>query len=214
MQYKTLPQATKAIISDFGEDVVKDIKFVNILSDVYDIESIPGAKNILRKILSDGYGKEIFAALKKQDWEVKTTMLCFKVFTEKGFKEDVTKYIFDSFVYGSGLRESPPELFKPLTSNKYYKDDLEVELRRLKNDYLSVLEDSIEIPDDCSGYFTANAKSDLFELKEKIILLGNAIGKEERQWCIDKENETLEKYNIEPKENRKIGFFKRLFGIS
>lgn len=74
-KYDSFPQATKAVILEYGQDVIVDVKFLNILSDVISFDELSGVKNMLRKMLSDGYGNEILLASKSDMWEIKIKML-------------------------------------------------------------------------------------------------------------------------------------------
>lgn len=211
-KYDSFPQAAKAVILEYGQDVISDVKFLNILSDVISFDEVSGVKNVLRKLLSDGYGKEILSSSKSEMWEIKLKMLSSKLILDNGFRENITNYIFESIAYGLGLKETMPDSKSIKTNN--VEGGLDLLLRRMKTDYITLLEEKIVASEVKSGFYPTNVKSDIYELKEKIMIVGKAVGKDESQWCDQTIKEIKEKYYVEPQITGHKGFFKRLFGLS
>lgn len=213
LKYDTLPQAAKAIILEYGDKVVSDITFLNIISDCFEIDSLPGAKNILRKCLSDGYGNEILLISSSEIWEIKSKMICSKFSSENGTRHDLTQYIIDSIFYGLGKIEKEPEYRTEFVNHSKTMVDLEVELRKLKGEFLTYIDDNVMASDDSPAYFLTNDKSDIFVYKEKINILNSALGTSDRTWCDERMNEVIIKNSpTKPKAEKKKGFFQRLFG--
>ena len=210
--YHSLPEALRGIISKMGETVIEDIKLVNILADMCSFEDIPAANSILKKMLSDGYGAEIMTISDNPSWEIKMKMLSSKIASRNGFREDITQYIIDSFVYGLGKTEKLPKSIIISSNQSSSITDLEIELKKLKGDYITFLDDNVMIADDQPASFNTNDKSEIYEYREKIRMLSEALGKKDLSWCDDRMTEILEKYAPIPKSIKKIGFLKRLFG--
>lgn len=211
-RYDSFPKAVKAIITEYGQDVMSDIKFHNIVSDVFTLDNIPGARTIIRKMISDGYGTEMISILANQPWDVKTKMLASKIASQNGFREDIVTYIIDSIAYGLGKREDEPKEILTTFNITSSITELEIELKKLKGEYLTFLEDNVMIDDEQPAFFNTNDKSDIYEYREKIRMLCDALGKGDFSWCDERMNEVLQKYAPKPKSLLKRGFLKRLFG--
>lgn len=210
--YNSFPQAVKAIISEYGQNVMSDVKFYNIVSDVFTLDHISGARTIIRKMLADGYGIEMISIFANQSWDVKIKMLSSKIASQNGFREDIVGYIIDSIAYGLGKREDEPKEIQINASNSCSISDLEIELKKLRGEYLTYLEDNVMIADDQPASYNTNDKSDIYEYREKIRMLSDALGKKDFSWCDERMNEVLKKYAPKPKSFMKKSFFKKLFG--
>ena len=210
--YHSLPEALRGVISERGEKVIEDIKLVNILSDVCSLDDIPAAHSILKKMLSDGYGTEILTISSNQTWEIKMKMLSSKIASQNGFRDDITQYIIESIAYGLGKREDAPKAINATDNLSQSLADLEIELKKLKGEYLTFLEDNVMTDDERPASFLTDDKSEIYEYREKIIMLSEALGKNDMSWCDDRMKEILDKYTPKPKSKNKKGFFKRLFG--
>ena len=210
--YHNLPQALRGVVSKMGENVIGDIKLVNVLADVCTLEDIPAAGSILKKMLADGYGTEIIAIFENPTWEIKLRMLSSKIANQNGYREDITQYIIDSIAYGLGRLEEEPKAIRTTSVLSQSVADLEIELKKLKGEYLTYLEDNVMIDDEMPAYFLTNDKSEIYEYREKIIMLSEALGKKDLTWCDDRMKEVLEKNTPKSKSVIKKGFIKRLFG--
>ena len=211
--YHTLPEALKGIVSQMGDNVIEDIKLVNILDDLYTLDDIPAAKNILRVMQSDGCFSEILASLSNSSWEVKYKMMVAKVTLQSGFKEDITQFIFDSIYYALGKIEKEPVFKTVVGGSSKQLVDLEIELKKLKGEFLTYIDDNVMVSDDSPAFFLANDKSDIFEYEEKINILNSALGKSDKSWCDERIKEVILKNSpTKPKAERKKNFFHRLFG--
>lgn len=211
-RYDSFPTAVKAIFSEYGQDVMSDVKFYNIVSDVFTLDYIPGASTIIRKMLADGYGSEIISIFANQLWDIKIKMLSSKIASQNGFREDIVGYIVDSIAYGLGKREDKPNEINTTPNITSSITDLEIELKKLKGEYLIFLEDNVMIDDEQPAFFNTNDKSEIYEYREKIRILCNALGEKDLLWCDERMNEVLQRYAPKPKSFIKKGFLKRLFG--
>lgn len=210
--YKSLPEALRGIITKEGEKMLEDVKLVNILADLCSLEDMPAANTILKKMLTEGYGTEILTITSNPSWEIKLKMLSAKIASKNGYRSDIVQYIVDSVVYGLGKSEIIPKYIDVLSSPAKSMASLEIELRKLKGDYLRFLEENVMVSDDSPAYFLTDDKSEVFELREKIRILSDALGKDDLTWCDEKMNEVLEENSPKAMKLKKKGFFKRLFG--
>lgn len=208
--YSSLPEALKGITSQMGDNILEDIKLVNILSDVYSIEDIPAAKTILKIMVSEGYCSEILSSKDDPSWKIKGKMISAKITAQNGFKESITDFLLDSMFYALGKIEDFPQIPLSATVTSRNVVDLEIELKKLKGEYLTFLEDNVVVSDDNPAYFETNDKSEIFEYQGKIEILNSVLGKKDLSWCKERYNEVIKKYTPVPPQ--KIGFFRRLFG--
>ena len=210
--YHNLPQALRGIVSEMGEQVVGDVKLVNILKDICSLDDIPAADSVLKKMLADGYGTEILYIFDNPTWEIKLRILSSKIANQNGYREDITQYIIDSIAYGLGKIEEEPKPIRTTSIQTIGITDLEIELKKLKGDYLTYLEDNVMIDDEMPAFYLTDDKSDIYEYREKIIMLSKALGKKDLSWCDDRMKEVLDKNAPKGKSFYKRGLFKRLFG--
>lgn len=210
--YSSLPEALKGITSQMGDNILEDIKLVNILSDVYSIDDIPAAKTILKNMVSEGFCSEVLSSKDDPSWKIKGKMISAKITAQNGFKESITNFIIDSIFYALGNIEDRPQIPQSATVSKRNVVDIEIELKKLKGEYLAFLEDNVVVSDDNPAYFETNDKSEIFEYQGKIDILNSVLGKNDVSWCQDRYNEVIAKYAPVPTPPKKTGFFRRLFG--
>lgn len=103
-----LHQALKHIIRCEGQDILTDLRLINILSDLNAYESIQGSKYILRAIIDDGV-----ALTFKQQGGLTTHAkdIANRFFTTTGFNEEAVLRIFDSIAFGLGWINSMPSRY-------------------------------------------------------------------------------------------------------
>ncbi len=118
--------------------------------------------------------------------------------------------------------ESPDPFPSTTTSDSSHGESLDVsssttpidyaaELQKLQNDYLSLLESSIVVPErklfkKPSGYFPINAQNQLYLLKQKICLLGQELAQDLDSWCADEKQKVLDKH-VNPVGPQRVGLF-------
>lgn len=195
-----------------GEKVIEDVKLVNILSDVCSLDEFPAANSILKKMLTDGYGSEIMAIVADPAWEVRLKVLESIIVSQNGYRDDITKYIVESFAYGLGKIEKEPKAVSDVNNPFTSMADLELELKKLKGEYITFLEDNVLTAEGQPVSFLTNDKSEIYEYREKINLLNEALGKTDSTWCDDRMKEVLDKHSRKAETKQKKSFINRLFG--
>lgn len=106
-----LHQALKHIIKCEGQDILTDLRLINILSDLNAYENIQGSKYILRAIIDDG----VASSFKQQGgFTTKAQDIAKRFYTTTGFNEDAVIRIFDSMAFGLGwINSMPPRSPQP-----------------------------------------------------------------------------------------------------
>ncbi len=97
-----LHNALRQIIPTEGQDIIKEIRTVNILDDLNAYQDLPAAKYILRAIITDGY-MDKFLIIGK--WDNQTEMLSQKFSNNTGFNQENVSFIFSNIAYGLGWIE-------------------------------------------------------------------------------------------------------------
>lgn len=98
-----LHKALQHIIKTEGQDVLKEIRLVNILDDFNAYQDIPASKYILRAIIAEGYAEKLLAIGK---WDNTAEALSQKFSAMTGFIPDSVSAIFQSIGYGLGWIKS------------------------------------------------------------------------------------------------------------
>ena len=211
--YDSLPVALKAVITQEGKDVIKDIRLANILNDLLSFEDFPASKAVLRQLLMDGYGEKIYKIIYENNLkETKIEKLKTKLVSSEGYSDDVINYIISSILYGLNISNSKP-IHQQSSQTFSGTFNFEKELERLKGEYSQALEELITVPDGYSGYFTVKAKSDLYAIEGKINVLSTVLGKNCSKWCKAEYDRVLDKYQeIEENKSMLKGLFKKVFG--
>lgn len=91
--------ALKNVIQTHGEDIIKDVKLVNILDDFHAYDEFPVARYILRSIIADGYSSKLYSI---GQWNSKALQLESKFVSTTGFIPNHVNRIFKSFAFGFG----------------------------------------------------------------------------------------------------------------
>lgn len=94
-----LHKALQHIIQTEGQDIIKEIRLVNILDDFNAYQDIPASKYILRAIISEGYTNKLLPLGK---WDNNTEMLSQKFSAMTGFIPESVSIIFQSIAFGLG----------------------------------------------------------------------------------------------------------------
>ena len=100
-----LHQALKHIIRCEGQDIVTDLRIINILNDLNAYQDIQGSKYILRAIFDDGFASRFYqtGSLNKQ-----ANDLIRRFTTTTGFNEESVLKIFHSLAFGLGWISQMP----------------------------------------------------------------------------------------------------------
>lgn len=119
-----------------------------------------------------------------------------------------------SYTYRQSEPEKDPKVNSDAGNPFKSMSDLEIELKIIKGEYITFLENNVLIADGQPASFLTNDKSEIYELREKIIMLSKALGKNDLSWCDNLMKEILEKNSSKTKARQKKGFINRLFGRS
>ena len=92
-----LHKALRNIINTEGQEILNDLRLVNILDDFNAYQDIPASKYILRAIIADGYTGKLLMIGK---WDNKAQSLINKFCASTGFNEVSVWNIFQSIAFG------------------------------------------------------------------------------------------------------------------
>lgn len=114
-----LHKALRHVIKAEGQDIIKELRLVNILDDFNAYTDLPAAKYILRAIISDGYMDKYLSIGRLNN---QMEMLSQKISNNTGFNHETVILIFTYIAYGLGWIE---EVTNPSTRLKEH-DKIEV----------------------------------------------------------------------------------------
>lgn len=123
---ESLGNALKKVVSQFGSDVLSDMKLIHILSDYGAFGSLHAAKNILKDMILKGYCQTIcdlgntgktyfFPGTSKpvfkpegDEWKIKLASLATSIVRQSGFDKSLVIYIIDSITYAMEWTDIDP----------------------------------------------------------------------------------------------------------
>lgn len=100
-----LHQALKHIIRCEGQDIVTDLRLINILNDLNAYQDIQGSKYILRAIIDDGFASRFYQIGNLNN---QANDLIRRFTTTTGFNEGSVLKIFHSLAFGLGWINQMP----------------------------------------------------------------------------------------------------------
>lgn len=164
---KILPQAIKIVVCEYGKDVVCDVRLVNIINDMMTLEDNVAVSNILREVLTHGYGLKLLSLNPvNEDCDLKIINFSNSFSALRGFNECIVQYVLYSIAYGIGIIQKEPRLFD--TENKQIEKPVQFTSNYTKEDHKK---NSIIEKDD------SNVEDEKETLIEKIaISIGTIIG--------------------------------------
>ena len=182
--------AIKKVIDELGIDVFKSSLAVNVLADYGAYNDIPAIKQILKDLISQGYGNElaaIFNASVDGQTGIKLQALQTKFIQQNGYKEDLVGYLFGSLGYAIGVTSVVPEYSVAGNVSKQSSSkttgrisDFNAELIHLQSEYIEALNQLYESPNADSlalyGLYSAESNSKLWLIEQKIVIIYNALG--------------------------------------
>lgn len=201
----TLHISIKECIAMQGIDVLTSTRLANILADYNAYEDVPAAKQVMKEFLVEGYGIKIVELYTKQlSWKRKMQSFA-KEFTNKhGYKDSLVKYTLECIEYGLNWIDYEPTYDANAPSipaeynNGTYIPDMHKQLMLMQKEYIAMLEQLITIPQGGlykkSGYYTANAESQLWVVENKINIISAALGTDFSYWCKTEKQKVLDKY--------------------
>ena len=123
-----LDQAIKKIISDNGADILKERRFVSLLSDYQAFGQLPYAANMLRQIYANGYGTKIHKLYLSKD-KTETAAFLSELRNKLGFDIEMLAkvlYAFSLPVQRIGNHTQRNNSKSTITQNTIAIDDMEL----------------------------------------------------------------------------------------
>ncbi len=115
---KSLPEAIRIVVGQYGKDIVNDVRLVNVMSDIVDLEDSAAVKTILKDVLSMGYGKKMLAVdIESEDYHSKIKSFAKTIASNQGYKDVLVRYVLYSIAYGLGWINQIPRI-KSVTEPK------------------------------------------------------------------------------------------------
>lgn len=107
--YKGLVNATEAIVTKFGKDVLTEDRFVNILADMYPDRDNPAMFSIIRTLVKEGYCSDLLLCNKDcvQSFISKSTVVLNQ---KKGYDKNLVESILNSLAVGCKITIMPPSV--------------------------------------------------------------------------------------------------------
>lgn len=100
-----LHKAIKEIVDLKGDRIVADAQIINFLLDYNAFKAKPATKLILRDIINSGYAEEILSLdMNNAGWQIAFMKFERDFIDSCGYKEDLSKYVFEAIAYGIGLQ--------------------------------------------------------------------------------------------------------------
>lgn len=154
---ENLYNAMRKAVSQFGTDIMAEVRLIHILSDFGAFGSLPATKNILKDMLLNGdcqtivnlgRRKSLLAFLNNNkpigkpegdEWKVKLTSLATYISQQRGFEKRLVVYVIDCIVYGIGWSDIEPTLHWSDDREKRVRIDTDIEVKSdLQQDNLSL----------------------------------------------------------------------------
>lgn len=130
MEGKKLHIALRQAIEQFGTDVLKESRLVNILLDYGAYTDVPASKTIIQAIVTGGYCQRILDMGKKkksffssllnsdstiskpegEDWLNKMASYSATISKQNGFEQPLVHYVLDCIVFGLNWNDTIPEI--------------------------------------------------------------------------------------------------------
>lgn len=206
-----LQEALKQLISQFGEDIVGDIKLANLLADFNAYGEYPAMKQIFKDSQKAGYGEKLLEAYRKDKKTAIEKALDYSQEFAKvsKYKQDLVSYGFDSILFGLGclsnINEPLSKGFDPYSkADDNILDNLSDLLSSYQKQYLDLLDRLITLPkdilSDAPGFYSTEALNKLYAIESKIYALQQQLNKKDYDWCKNKKDEKLYFYK-QQKEN-------------
>lgn len=200
--------AIRDVLVTYGLELIRTPKLSNYLADYSAFKEVPASQQVLNTILASGYGDKLYV-IKKNNLEWQSRLLKFtdEVSNQHGYRGDLVQYVFQCLAYGLNwvnkvndynIVIQSPEYFSPKQKQESY--DVRKQLHSLKAEYLTMLAQLITVPKGRfirkSGYYTANAESQLALAEERISIASHAIGEDNSKWCKEEKEKVLLQYRV------------------
>lgn len=178
----------------------------NCVDDYNGYDEIPATRQVLKELVSTGYGTKVYNLYtNKLPWQKKMQSFASEFANKTGFKEDLVNYVFECVEYGLGWIKDEPSYSQggQQSGNKDYTEDLtgvdlDKQLVLMQKEYISMLNSLIVVPEGKlykkSGYYPAQAISELWVVEHKIDIISTALGKDNSSWCKTEKDKVLAQY--------------------
>lgn len=197
-----LEEALKQLISQFGENIVQEVRLANLLADFNAYGEYPAMKQIFKDCLKAGYGEKILETYRKDPQNaVEKSLDYVKEFAKVSkYKEDLISYGFDCILFGLGCLSNINEpLSKGLDpyskADENILDNLLELLSTYQKKYLDLLDRLITLPKnilcDAPGFYSTEALNKLYAVEAKIYALQQQLNKTDFNWCKNKKDAKL-----------------------
>lgn len=214
-----LQNAIKQLVAQFGQDIVSEGRFANLLADLNGYGDDPVIKQVFKECLKAGYGKKLFDAYKQDPKNIfnKSIDLSKEYSKESKFKEDLVSYGFDCILYGLGCLTNVNE---PLSegsdlfskANGQILGNLGNMLSSYQKQYLDLLNRLVTLPEDilrdAPGYYSTEALDKLYAVEAKIAVLLQELGKSDFDWCKKQRDAKLSHYQKQKADSVKVALDK------
>lgn len=97
-------QAIQKIISDYGADILKERRFVGLLSDYQAFEDLPFAKTILKQMYSSGYEIQLYEAYAAKD-KTQIAALISSIANKLAYDPKKVAQMFSEFDQAFGIKK-------------------------------------------------------------------------------------------------------------
>ena len=217
MSNQALHTTIRQVVEKHGQEILSDLRLMYILSDYGAFDKLSNEHAIVKDLQTKGYGQLLLNCKSNPDtdWQSEAGVFIDDFLTAHS-KYDGAEvlYICDSIAYGadllpgSSIRKNGEA---PRTSSSSSSIDYADELKRLQNEYLSLLNASIVVPEGKlfrkpSGYFPVNVQNQLYLLEQKIWMLGQELGKDLDSWCANEKQKVLDEHS-HPVGPQRAGLF-------
>jgi len=222
----------KNVVESQGKEVIKTTLLANILADYGAYEEYPTTKIVLKELLNQGIGLEIYNILSANYQVSKEFDKLKNDFQKKtNFKTDIVSYIFNSFLFAfdkiRSIEEPYSQGFDPYASDSDgILEKLPKMLESLKKEYNELLDSLLVKPSnliwDAPAYYTVSGENKLFLIEGKIAVIANQLGITNLgNWCKSQKAQKLNIYLtrkrnaakelLDSKKNDYIHFIKKAF---
>lgn len=202
---KYLGAAVKEALLTISPSILSST-ITNIIDDYGGYTSVPASKQVMREFVSLGYGEKVLELYtKKLPWKNKMKSFASEFSGRTGFREDLVKYVFECIEFGLGWLEAEPSYVQD--ENQETKKDLtedltgldpDKQLILLQKEYISMLNSLIVVPKGKlykkSGYYPAQAISELWVVEHKIDIISADLGQDNSAWCKTEKEKVLLQY--------------------
>ncbi|MCQ2172381.1 MAG: hypothetical protein MJZ17_06505 [Bacteroidales bacterium] len=176
------------------------------MSDYSGYEEALASKQVLKEFVAQGYGeKALYLYSSNLPWQNKMQSYVSEFASKTGFKEDLVKYVFECIEYGLGWIKDEPSYNQSgqKSAKKDYTEDLtgvdlDKQLILMQKEYISMLNSLIVVPEGRlykkSGYYPAQAISELWVVEHKIDIISAALGQNNSAWCKSEKEKVLSQF--------------------